>query len=203
MGMAFDTAPFNEDVHMESEFLYLRDTFDIQHVVETGTYHGITTTWLAKHFDHVYTTEINDGFYAIAQTRFVNEGCDDKIRSYCMNSVEALPKIIDVIRAKGGNALFFLDAHWYQNPLIGELHQLSIAGYKPSVICIHDMMNPQDPSMGYDVYPDQNITYNYEFVKNVLEDVYGKDGFKHYFNKEATGARRGALFVLKTETNHN
>lgn len=199
MSMAFDKAPFNEDGFMEKEFITLRDKYDIRHVVETGTYHGVTTTWLARNFDHVYTTEVNDAFYQIAQGRFVNEGVFEKIQSYQGDSVEVLPKIIDIIRSKGGKSLFFLDAHWYKNPLLGELDQLAKAGYKPDVLCIHDMMNPHDLTMGYDVYLDQGITYTYEWVEDYLNKIFGKDGFTHYFNEQAEGARRGALFALKTE----
>ena len=50
MGMAFDKAPFNEDSYMEKEFLSIKDKYKIDVVVETGTYHGVTTEWFAKNF---------------------------------------------------------------------------------------------------------------------------------------------------------
>lgn len=199
MGMAFDSAPFNEDGYMELEFLRLKKKYDIKHVIETGTYHGMTTTWLAKTFKHVYTTEVNPNFYTIAQNRFDEHKVKDMIQSYQGDSVVLMPNIIEQVQNIGGNALFFLDAHWYTNPLLGELLAIASSGYKPAIICIHDMMNPDDPSMGYDVYPDQGITYTYEWVKKHIEAIYGENGFNHYFNKKADGARRGALFIVNKE----
>lgn len=200
MGMAFDKAPFNEDSYLELEFLHLKDKFKIKSVVETGTYHGVTTTWLAKNFKKVYTTEVNPNFYTVAQNRFENEGVQKQIIAYQEDSVKVLPSIIEQIRQNEDNALFFLDAHWYTNPLIGELSQIAISGYKPAIICIHDMMNPNDPTMGYDEYPDQNIKYTYKWVQPHIEQIYGQDGFSFYFNTIASGARRGALFIINKKS---
>lgn len=202
MGMAFDSAPFNEDGFMELEFLSIKKRFAITNVVETGTYHGVTTCWLANSFKNVYTTEVNPNFYTIAQNRFIDNKVQDKIKAYQGDSVTVLALIIDDIKQKGGNSLFFLDAHWYANPLIGELNQIAVSGYKPTVICIHDMMNPNDLTMGYDVYPDQGITYTYEWVQPHIEAIYGKDGYEYYFNEKADGARRGALFIINKDANN-
>lgn len=199
MGMAFDSAPFNEDGYMELEFLRLKKKYNIKHVVETGTYHGMTTVWLAKTFKHVYTTEVNANFYTIAQNRFEESKVKDKIQSYHGDSITVLPSIISTLKSQEENALFFLDAHWYTNPLLGELLAIASEGYKPTIICIHDMMNPNDPSMGYDVYPDQGIIYNYEWVQKHIEAIYGANGFTYYYNQKADGARRGALFIINNE----
>lgn len=200
MGMAFDSAPFNEDSYMESEFLRLKKRYDIKHVVETGTYHGITTCWLAKTFNYVYTTEINPSFYTTAQNRFEEAKVGESIKSYQGDSVSLLPTIISKIKEIGGNALLFLDAHWYENPLLGELEQIAACKIKPPVICIHDMQNPWDLSMGYDEYPGQGIVYTFEWVKSRIDAIYGADGYDYYYNIQATGARRGALFIVDVNT---
>lgn len=197
--MAFDSAPFNEDGYMELEFLRLKKKYGIVNVVETGTYHGITTCWLAKSFKHVYTTEVNPEFYAVSQNRLSDAKLKDVVRAYLSDSVSILPEIISDLKSNGGNALLFLDAHWYTNPLIGELVKIAESEYKPAIICIHDMMNPNDLSMGYDVYPDQGITYTYEWVEPYIHNIYGKDGYIYYYNKKASGARRGALFIINKQ----
>lgn len=201
MSMAFDKAPFNEDSLMEDEFIRLRDKYKISTVVETGTYYGVTTSWLAKNFEKVYTTEINELFYNNAIKRFNDENIRQNIKSYLSNSVEVLPKIIEEIKLSGEKCLFFLDAHWYANPLLGELGCISSCGFKPTVLCIHDMMNPNDLTMGYDVYLEQGITYTFEWVKPYIETIYGAEGYTHYFNEGAYGARRGALFVVNNADN--
>lgn len=193
MSMAFDQAPFNEDSFMEKEFLRLRDEYGIKTVIETGTYHGVTTNWLGDNFENVYTIECNTNFYYAAQEKFSKRSIQN-ITSLFGDSVKMLPKIISGIRTP---TLVFLDAHWYENPLINELLTMAELKYQPEIICIHDMQNPNDLTMGYDSYPNQGIVYTFEWVKPHIDAVYGEDGYTHYFNKEATGARRGALFIIK------
>ena len=159
--MTFDNGPFNEDVFMQDAFLELKKKHKIKLVIETGTYHGTTTEWLAKNFKTVYTVEVNKEFAEIA--------------------AKTLSK--------------YKNCHqFYANPLLGELEVIAACGIKP-VLVIHDFYNPFHPEFGYDVYPDQKITYNFDYVSAALEKIYGKDGFKHWYNQKATGAKRGCLFV--------
>lgn len=190
----FKVEPFNEDIHLEAEFLRLKDQYKIKNIVETGTYHGHTTCWFALNFKNVYTTEIKEEYYNLSVQRF-KENKLDNIEYHLGDSITHLPSIIDKVVKSKKNTIFFLDAHWYTNPLLGELNKIAESGYKPSVICIHDMKNPNDLTMGYDQYPAQGISYSYEWVRPWIESIYGYDNYIHYFNKEATGARRGALFI--------
>lgn len=188
--MTFDKGPFNEDTFMQTAFLELKKKHKIDLVIETGTYHGTTTKWLAKHFERVCTIEINKEFADIAANRLRNfKNC----HQFLDDSVNALSYIIK--QGKPFSSLcLFLDAHWYKNPLLGELEVIAACGIKP-VLVIHDFYNPFHPEFGYDVYPDQKITYNFDYVSAALEKIYGKDGFNHWYNQEATGAKRGCLFV--------
>lgn len=192
MSMAFDQAPFNEDSFMEAHFLGLKEKYNIKNVIETGTYHGVTTAWLSHHFDKVWTTEINEDFYKVSGERLY--GCKNVVR-LLGSSTKTLPFIIRELNL--GNVLVFLDAHWYENPLLQELTILAENNLKPSVLCIHDMKNPNDLTMGYDSYPDQKIEYTYEWVKSYVDAIYGEDGYTYYFNEKASGARRGCLFIIK------
>ena len=202
--MAFDKAPFNEDSYMEKEFLSIKDKYKIDVVVETGTYHGVTTEWFAKNFSLVHTTEINDEYYETAMNRFKSSGCIKNIVAWKGDSSSLIQNIISQIDNSGKKAAFFLDAHWYKNPLLDELSSIARLKYTPSVICIHDMMNPNDPTMGYDQYPEQGISYTFEWVKPYIDSIYGDGEYLYYFNEKADGARRGALFITpKTKTMSN
>lgn len=185
----YDGFPFNRDVHMEKEFLRLKKAYNIVNVIETGTYKGITTKWLAEHFENVYSIEIMRQYYEEASLGL--KGFDN-VKLMNSDSRKALPSILDRIK---GNTLIFIDSHWYDNPLVAELEIIAESKIRP-VICIHDMKNPEDPTMGYDSYPDQGIVYDYETFKPQLDIVYGEGKYDHYYNKVAEGARRGVLFCV-------
>lgn len=187
--MTFDNGPFNEDVFMQDAFLELKKKHKIKFVIETGTYHGTTTEWLANNFGEVGTVEVNKAFYEAANLVLDKY---DNVYQYYGNSAEMLEEMIGDTESK--RLLVFLDAHWYANPLLGELEVIAACGIKP-VLVIHDFYNPFHPEFGYDVYPDQNITYNFDYVSAALEKIYGAGGFNHWYNQEATGAKRGCLFV--------
>lgn len=200
--MAFDNGPFNEDTFMEEYFRDLRDLYNIKVVIETGTYHGKTTEWLCRNFDQVATIEVNDEFYAIAMSRFLNAGLKN-VTAIKGSSADCLTRVLEGFVAVGpysikrnfhGNVLIFLDAHWYENPVLKELEAIRNSGIKP-VLAIHDFKNPEDETMGFDVYPDQGIVYEYSWVKSLVEEIYGHDPILFY-NKQAAGARRGCLFVV-------
>ena len=51
--------PFNGDSFIANNFLKLKQKFNIENVVETGTYEGDTTIFLAKNFKNVFSIECN------------------------------------------------------------------------------------------------------------------------------------------------
>ena len=186
MGMQFDSAPFNEDTHMEELFLRLKAKHGIKYVIETGTYHGMTTEWLANNFDNVSTVEVNDTFLKISTKRLAKY---KNVKMYKGSSSELLGQMI---AEAGKPLLIFLDAHWYANPVLRELELIAKSGRKP-VLVIHDFKNPHDETMGYDVYPNQNIVYDWDWVKEGVEKIYDK--YELSYNDVAVGARRGALII--------
>jgi hypothetical protein len=97
-------------------------------------------------------------------------------------------------RNKDKKIMIFLDAHWYKNPVLKELDQIAKSGIKP-VLAIHDFKNPHDPTMGYDVYPNEGIVYEFDWIQSKLIDIYGAGEYRYFYNEKAAGARRGCLFV--------
>lgn len=189
MSMAFDQAPFNEDKFVEKEFLLLRDKYKIETVIETGTYEGRTTRWLAEHFNKIHTVEINEAYHNTALNYL--SGLSN-ISMYLGNSVAALPLILPKCTDK---TILFLDAHWgHYNPLLDELKVIAESKLRP-VIIIHDMENPNDKTMGFDVYPALGIVYNWEWIEESIINIYGQNGFDYYYNEEAEGARRGVVYI--------
>ncbi len=178
---------FNGDKFLDKEFQRLIEEFGVQTLIETGTYLGQTTSRLSELCNKVETIEIREDFYLQAQKNLKNIG------NVNMRLGDA-PAILDQILPKVYQPIgVFLDSHWsYPTPLKGEFEVIAKHG-KPAFICIHDMKNPNDPTMGYDSYKDQE--YTFEAIKPYIDLVYGEGGYNYHFNTEAEGARRGALFI--------
>lgn len=181
--------PFNGDTFIEDEFLKLLHSYDLKVAIELGTCLGSTAIWLAEHFDTVYTVEINEDYASIAEERI---GMKENVTLYVRNSLDALPLILPNVT---NDTIFFIDSHWgANNPLLKELAQIKEYGLKP-VIVIHDMKVPDRPDLGFDEYPAENIVYQWDWIKDSIAEIYGESGFAFYYNSEATGAKRGCIFI--------
>lgn len=100
--------------------LMLKDKYDLDTFVETGTYIGKTAEWASRHFDNVHTIELNEQYYAVAQFSLL------LLRNVVMHlndSRALLPILIDEFDMNRRKVLFYLDAHWsdgaqYGRPLM-------------------------------------------------------------------------------------
>jgi hypothetical protein len=185
--------PFNGDHFLEQKFLELRDKYGIRYVIETGTYHGHTTKWLAENFEHVATIEVKE-----ENIREAEKIIPSSVFMFKGSSSEMLWSAIEGMGCPN-NMIIFLDAHWYKNPVLAELKQIAKSHCLP-ILAIHDFYNPNDPTMGYDKYPEQGIEYNWEWIKDAVEEIYGDASmYTVEYNKEAAGARRGCIFVIPKE----
>ena len=188
----FQDRPFAGDIHIEGEMLKLRDQFSLDTFVETGTCYGSTTLWAAKHFrERPITMEVNETFLGVAQGRFSDAGA--AITVMLGDSAAMMPACCEAIKSAGQSALFFLDAHFEAHcPLLQELAAIAEAGIKP-VIVIHDFQVPGRPDLGFDTWEGQ--PFRFSWIRPSLDAIYGANGYSHYFNHEATGARRGVIYI--------
>ena len=180
---------FNEDIHLVEKFLEIKKKYKIKNIIETGTYHGATTKWFSENFNLVHTVECNSTYFEQAKN---NLSGISNISMSLDDSPKFLEKTINTIDDK--STIIFLDAHWYTNPVLAELDAIKNSGKKP-ILAIHDFMVPDHPEFGYDVYPDQGIIYNWEWIKGKIESIYGIDGYTKEYNSKATGAMRGCVFI--------
>lgn len=192
---------FEGDTIMRDKFKQLIDDYEIGVVIELGTYLGGTTKQLASMVGHVVTVEINSEFYKRAKdflktTNPLKTKSDsikiDNVTMYGEDSVTVLPSILEAL--SGSNLLIFADSHWLDNnPLLAELEIIAQAGIKP-VIAIHDFKVPEHPELGFDTYKD--IVYEWSWIEESIERIYGKDGYKKEYNSQATGAKRGIIYIM-------
>jgi hypothetical protein len=191
---------FNGDHFIAGEFLRLRDKYKLTAAVETGSYEGDTTLWLARHFAKVATCELAPDKFSFCQDRFAREKLS--VSLYPGSSDKLLPAIIADL-ALGHDTMFFLDAHTSgfvegYCPLIQELRAIATAKLRP-VIAIHDFQEPTR-TLGWDTYNGQD--YTLEWIAPHLDVIYGAGRWSHYHNTpdRAAGARRGIVYVEPADT---
>lgn len=181
---------FNTDKKLEEKFIILRDEYKISTVIETGTYHGDTTEWLCKNFENVYTIEYDERYLNIAKEKLSHYS---NVTIFKGRSQDILGDILE--KNKHETNIIFLDAHWYENPVIKELDVIKESGTKP-IIAIHDFKVPNRPDLGYDIYPEQNIVYDWEWISKKIIDIFGDSGYSIEYNTYSDENMRGCIFIL-------
>lgn len=195
--MPFQDLPFNGDTFICKEFLNLRDTFQLNVAVETGSCFFVTTEWLANNFENVFTVEINNDFASYG----VNRVADKKNVNYLVgwHSVAFLTQSLKL--NPDDRVIYFLDAHWENDcPLLDEIQAISLLkdkyGLKHApIIAIHDFYTGDD-SLGYDSYNGNR--FDYDFIKGVILELQIAYGcmYSHKYNTEAEGAKRGIIYLF-------
>ena len=197
--MPFQDQPFNGDTFVQAEFLKLKDKFNIDRVIETGSCLYSTTKWLGENFESVKTIEINEDYskYGIHKVKDM----PNVTAIVGVSSVEWLNQVASVYESNpyiihNFLHLFFLDAHWEENcPLLEELEAISkLRTTQKPVIVIHDFKVPNQ-NLGYDTYNGQ--PFELDWIKSKLEMIYGVDGYDYYYNSEETSTeiKRGLIYI--------
>jgi hypothetical protein len=118
-------------------------------IIETGTYRGITTEFLAEFGVPVHTIEVNPRLHAYAQRRlrhYRNVTCHLGRSFDVLQRLQAMP-----------NAFFYLDAHWDADvPVREELTDIARRWEHP-VVMIDDFHVPGDSYGWLDRGPDREL----------------------------------------------
>jgi hypothetical protein len=184
--LARNLAGFEGDFYIGEEIKKLVQKFQINTIIETGTFLGGTTKKLAELAEKVYTIEVD--------TENIPEAKEFLKDCYNTTVIEgSSPEVVrDLLKLDHGNLLFFLDAHSHiYTPLLDELAVIAEANIKP-VITIHDWKVPNQPDLGYDSYNGQD--YTFEWIQLSIEAIYGDD-YAYYYNDKAEGAKRGVIYI--------
>ncbi|HYP41915.1 MAG TPA: hypothetical protein VEX13_16275 [Chloroflexia bacterium] len=183
--MSREYTPFNGDKFVEAEFKKLVEKHGINTIIETGTFRGDTTRFLASIAPCVVTIELIE--------RWDHSHLSELPNVVCLKG-DSGELVREAVEMSQGPFLFFLDAHWYHDtPTPRELATIANLGIAP-VIVIHDFEVP-GTTLRYDKYPD--FKYDWDHVKYLVEAIYGEDGFISYYNDEhsAEGMRRGVIYI--------
>jgi hypothetical protein len=189
--LPFQMEPFNGDLFIQEEVLQLKKTFNIKAAIETGTFVGSTTLFLARNFEQVLTLEINESYYDVACQRL--NDCENVLGCLADSSCH-LQELLDMIDIRD-TVFFFADAHWGLHcPLEDELKAFALKGIRP-VIAIHDFKVPGEEELGYDSYNGQDFTF--DWLQPRFEEIYGEEGYHYHYNsgERSAGAKRGIIYI--------
>jgi hypothetical protein len=160
-------------------------------IVETGTFRGTTTEFLAATGLPVFTVEKDPRHYGFARMRLrgrrnvtVRQG-DSRaaLRAWLDGPLSSL---------RDRPLFFYLDAHWYGDlPLADEL-EIIFTRCTNATVMIDDFRVPDDPGYGYD---------GEAMTTEALQPVIAASGLCVFYpsarSSEEAGARRGCVILAK------
>jgi len=180
---------FNEDIHLQETFKQLVITHNPEILIETGTFEGHTTEYLASFGLPVLSTEINQEYHDAAKIKL---GKYLNLTLLCGDSENALSLNFNLIKDK--KVLAFLDSHCRNDQVLERELVLLKNLPHPPILIIHDFRVPDRP-FGYDMW--DNHIYDYEFYKPYFDALY-QNKYTYRYNREAVGRCRGVIILEPT-----
>jgi len=161
----------------------------IEQFVETGTFHGTTTEFLANLLGApVFTVELHPRTFVVAKRR---------LAQYPWVTVELgdsrtfLRDLASKEELCGRRTLFYLDAHWGRDLPLGAELAIIVEAWPDAVVVIDDFEVPGDPGYGFDAYDGRPIS---------VDSLPTLPGWAILFpavrSEDETGARRGCAVLV-------
>ena len=183
---------FNGQERRQTLFDQLLQELKIVTVVETGTFRGTTTDYMAKAGVPVFSCEFHPRYFYYSLLRLTNI---PNVRLERADSRCFLRELFDENRLPPGPALFYLDAHWERDlPLWEEVDQI-FSRHPSPVIMVDDFRVPTDSGFAYDDYGKGKCLS----ITNLHEAVTARPAmfFPRYASAHETGARRGCVVLAQ------
>lgn len=142
--------PMNDQAARRAVVIELFKIHPVSMVVETGSYHGTTTGFLALASGApTVSVELSPRRARVARHR-IPAGCD--VTLFVDDSRRVLSNLANEPSTPTDGLFFYLDAHWGEDlPLVGEL-ELIAARWPSALILIDDFEVPGEPGYGFDRY---------------------------------------------------
>jgi predicted O-methyltransferase YrrM len=182
------TRPLNGQLRRAELFKELAAIFRPAAIIETGTYRGITTEWLASIFGvQVYSIELEPYFFHYSSFRLRS---DRRVALFRGDSQAVLRQFSTNPTIPKRRVLFYLDAHWGDDlPLKAELEAVA-DGWDDSVVIIDDFEVPGDPGYGFDDYGEgRRLSVDY------LPSLSASRFWPRADSRNETGFRRGSIIL--------
>ena len=155
----------------------LRDEFNVNTFIETGTFKGINSFVQSRNFKYVLTCEDNLSNVEIARNKLRDKR---NVRVFKSNSPDFLGDFVRLYKKEKMEdvVIIYLDAHFYdknaRNKFIVTEELKALKGFKKCIVIIHDFNN----GMGHIEYEGKTI--DIDMVGGLLKEV--NPGFRFYTN---------------------
>jgi hypothetical protein len=187
------TGPFNRQEGRSRLFLEILETLRPSVLVETGTFKGTTTQFMAEVFPgRILTCEINHRWFIEAQGRLA------QYPNVELKHGDSRAFLREVSRAVGSHerVFFYLDAHWLDDlPLRAEM-ELILGAWPNAVVMVDDFQVPEDAGYAFDNYGLGNA-----LTLEIIRDL-NRDQISVFFpslpSEQETGAKRGCVVLASS-----
>lgn len=184
---------FNGQRYRKAVFQDLQNAFRFEAIIETGTYIGNTTGYMAKSSNlPVYTTELNQRFHALAKMRlqeFPNI-------QFTLSDSRAFLRQLAATEITQKKVFIYLDAHWYEDFPLREEIEIICNSWKEFIIMIDDFQVPGDSGYGYD-----DFGKNKAATLKELAGTFSRFGLTAFFpttpSAKETGSKQGCVVLAK------
>ena len=163
-------------------------------IIETGTYLGTSTDWLAAFQIPIYTCEANPRNFGFSRARMFGM---PMVNMTLADSRSAIRQFLagPLAAQKDETLLFYLDAHWNDDlPLADEITLIYDACPK-AVVLIDDFQVPGDPGYQYDDYGSGNAL-DAAYIAPLMAKYGLGVRYPVKASAEETGAKRGCAVLF-------
>jgi hypothetical protein len=187
--------PFNGQTQRCLLFAALVERLQPAAIIETGSYLGTTTEWMAAFQVPVFTCESSEEDFGFAQARL---SPIPNVTVTLGDSREFLCSLLEgpLLNARQEVIVFYLDAHWNADLPLAEEVDLVFSSCPKAAVLIDDFEVPDDPAYGFDTY-GPNLTLNASYIGAAVRE-HGLATFYPSTPASAeTGMRRGCVVLCK------
>ena len=188
--------PFNGQKARQDLFRHLLQACRPAAIIETGTYLGVSTAFMAECSRlPVYSVEADARNYGFAKMRLRKH---HNIKLSLGDSRDFITKFIEGEANKYTSRalLFYLDAHWSEDlPLFEEVAKI-VSSFSQAIVMIDDFQVPDDNGYGYDDYgAGKALTRGY--IAPLVRQFELAEFYPRTPSAAESGGRRGCVVVTR------
>ena len=189
------SGPFNGQAYRCLLFAALVEHLRPAAIVETGTYLGTTTEWMAAFQLPVFTCEGSEEHFGFAQARLSPV---PNVTVTLGDSREFLRGLLKGPLLKAGQEaiIFYLDAHWNTDLPLAEEVDLIFGACPSAAVMIDDFEVPGDAGYGFDSY-SPGLTLNASYVAAAVQAHRLATFYPSTPSSAETGMSRGCAVLCK------
>ena len=162
--------------------------------IETGTYMGQTTGYLASSFKiTVHSAEIMPRYHHVARRMLRNL---PNVHLHCRDARAFLDDLSRELPRNAGPLFFYLDAHWYEDLPLAEEVSLIASRWTDFVALIDDFQVPGDPGYGFDRYGERVL--NLDLLVPALRTCGIQAFFPAMPSAQESGRKRGSVLLASS-----